>query len=392
MMRSRADRPAGSSGGTVTAPELKFRRLTADLRRGIHDGTWPPGSKLPTERALAAETGLSLTTVRRAYEELVTEGLVERRQGAGTFAARGGPPEPAGRRVVGVLVPDTALYYPRVLQGIEKELAGAGARLVLACSYYDRAVEETAIAELQSAGADGLLLVPGLHTADDPALRTRQLMELPVPVVLVERRLTAAGPGDPTEHVCTDHAGGAYDAVRHLHALGHERQALVLRSDGPPAALIADGFACAAQELGLPRPVYVREPMEGWDADRADDAVRTLLDGAVTGALCFGDREATLLQSAARRAGLRVPQDLALVSYDNEFADVAEIPLTAVAPPKFHMGRLAAQILLSRLADGDASPVHQVQLRPKLVVRASCGGRPGHRRTRPGLSSSGSAS
>ncbi|MEU2117430.1 winged helix-turn-helix domain-containing protein [Streptomyces sp. NPDC016459] len=58
--------------------ELKFRALMAEPRRGILDGTWPPGSRLPTERALATETGLSVTTVRRAYEDLVAPGLVAR--------------------------------------------------------------------------------------------------------------------------------------------------------------------------------------------------------------------------------------------------------------------------------------------------------------------------
>ncbi|MFF1568675.1 substrate-binding domain-containing protein [Streptomyces sp. NPDC058293] len=361
----------------MPAPELKFRRLTADLRRGIQDGTWPPGSKLPTERALSAESGLSVTTVRRAYEELVDEGLVERRQGAGSFARSVEPPSRPERRVIGVLVPDTAVYYPRVLQGIEKELAESGARLVLACSHYDPRTEETAIAELLSAGVDGLLLVPGLDASDDPARRARELLSLPVPVVLVERRLTAAGPGDPTEHVRTDHEGGAYDAVRHLHRLGHERQALVLRADGPTAAPLRTGFACAVADFGLPAPLYVNEPMEDWNAAPADAAVARLAAAGVSGALCFGDREAVLVQSAARRAGLRVPLDLALVSYDNEFADIAEIPLTAVSPPKFRMGRLAAQILLRRITDGAASPLHQVQLRPRLVVRASCGGRDG---------------
>ncbi|MET9375246.1 substrate-binding domain-containing protein [Streptomyces sp. NPDC002992] len=356
--------------------ELKFRTLMAELRRGILDGTWPPGSKLPTERALATETGLSVTTVRRAYEDLVALGLVERRQGAGTFAAQrpDGDGAAAGdRRVVGVLVPDTTFYYPRVLQGIERELAAAGARLVLACSHYDPDEEDAALRRLLSSGVHGLLLVPSLHTATDPGRRADDLLALPVPAVLVERRLAAYGPGDPTEHVCTDHEGGAYDAVRHLRALGHERLALLVRTEAPTTAPIESGFARAVADLGLAEPLRVRDERDGWNPGRADRAIAELRTARVTAGLCFGDREAALVLAAARRAGLRVPEDLALISYDNEFADVAETPLTAVSPPKFQVGRLAAQILLRRLADGDASPLHQVRLRPRLVVRASCG-------------------
>ncbi|MFF1917764.1 GntR family transcriptional regulator [Streptomyces sp. NPDC058239] len=130
------------------ARELKFQRLAAELRRGVLDGARPQGSKLPTEQELVAETGLSVTTVRRGYEVLVEQRLVERRQGAGTFAA----PRPGAIRhvsaVVGVLVPTTSSYHPRVLQGIEEALAVAGARMVLVCSHDDQVVEREAIDRL----------------------------------------------------------------------------------------------------------------------------------------------------------------------------------------------------------------------------------------------------
>ncbi|MEU3072641.1 GntR family transcriptional regulator [Streptomyces laurentii] len=360
-------------GIPAPARELKFRSLVARLRRGMLDGTWPPGSKLPTERALAADTGVSVTTVRRAYEDLVALGLVERRQGAGTFAAPRTGDDRADHKVIGVLVPDTAFYYPRVLHGIEQELTAAGARLLLACSHYDLGEEDAALERMLAAGVHGLLLVPSLHTATDPGRRAADLLALPVPAVLVERRLTAHGPGDATEHVCTDHEGGAYDAVRHLRDLGHRRLGLLVRVDAPPTVSIESGFARAIGDLGLPAHHHERDVMADWNPARADAAVAALRAAGVTAALCFGDREAALVLAAARRAGLRVPEDLALISYDNEFADVAEIPLTAVSPPKFQLGRLAAQILLRRLTEGDASPLHQVQLRPRLVVRASCG-------------------
>ncbi|GAA3485111.1 substrate-binding domain-containing protein [Streptomyces yanii] len=359
-----------------TARELKFRRLAAELRRRVLDGTWPQGSKLPTEHALAAETGLSVTTVRRAYEVLVEQQLIERRQGAGTFATIRSADARSRGPVVGVLVPTTTLYYPRVLQGIEESLAAVGARLVLACSHYDQASERGAVDRLLDSGADGLLLVPLLHELADPLGRARELLQLPVPVVLMERRLTAAGPRDLTEHVCTDHESGAYMAVQHLHSLGHRKIALVSRADGPHATSIATGYDLAAADLGLPESVRASEPTNAWDAVRAEVAIADLRAAAATAALCFGDREASLLLGAARRLGLRVPDDLALVSYDNEFADVAEVPLTAVSPPKHRLGRLAAEILLQRLADDGTGPVHQVLLRPRLVVRASCGGKP----------------
>jgi len=358
----------------AAARDLKFQRLADDLRRGILAGDWSPGSKLPTESQLAQETGLSLTTVRRAFDELVQQGLVDRRQGAGSFV-HAGRRDPRVRRTVGVLVPTTQLYYPRVLQGIEEGLSSAGAGMQLSTYHYDEAEEHRDVEFLLDSGVDGLLLVPTLQGLADPQLRVNSLMSLPVPTVLVERHVLDAGPGDRSEYVCSDHAGGAHDAVRYLHGLGHTRIALVARSANPTIAAVTVGFEAAVAELGLEPVEHLLAPKDAWTDQCAVDFAAQLVAQGTTAALVFGDREATILGRAIGRRGLRIPNDMALISYDDETADLADVPLTAVAPPKYRVGRMAADILLRRLTEGDACPVHQVKLRPRIVVRASCGAR-----------------
>ena len=100
-----------------------------------------------------------------------------------------------------------------------------------------------------------------------------------------------------------------------------------------------------------------------------------LQDSDVTAVLVFGDREAQLLQSILLPRGVRVPEDLAMVSYDDESAEFAPVSLTAIRPPKYQLGQLAAEILLRRMRSGPLLPLEQIQLRPALVIRDSCGGR-----------------
>lgn len=351
--------------------ELKYRRLIGDMRRRILDTTWPPGSRLPTLREIAAETGCSLTTVRHAFDELEEAGLVVRRQGSGTYVSDA-PDRRLGRIAIGVLVPDAETYFPPIIKGIEEVLAENGARLMYASSQYDPAVEREALDGLLAAGIDGLLFAPLIEPEDgDGAQHLARFAQIPVPVVLVERRVPGVGPADDTYHVCTDHEGGAYDAVRHLYAGGHRRIALVVRrSMGPAGAPIEAGFAQAVRDLGA-FSIVEGAAREAWTPERADAALQEILRQGCSAVLCFGDREAILVLAAARRAGIRVPGDLALVSYDNEYADVAEVPLTAVAPRKYQLGRLAAQILLQRLLNDDLDGPQQVMLRPTLVVRRS---------------------
>ncbi|MPV38148.1 GntR family transcriptional regulator [Georgenia subflava] len=354
--------------------ELKFRALANDLRARIVRGVWEPGAKLPTEKQLSVDHDLSMTTVRRALDELVEQRLVVRRQGSGTFVAKT-PPRSRDTLSVGVLVPSTTQYYPQVLAGIETTLSGASARMMLACYHYDSSEEDRDIASLVDGGVDGLLLAPDLTTPADPAARLEELLRLPVPVVLLERRLFDAGPADRAEYVRTDHEAGAFDAVSHLATLGHERVALICRHPNPTGNWVVRGYNAAVTDLDLARIDPVLAASDDWSPGRADEALAELLRSRATAAVVFGDREAALLEGAARRAGVRVPEDLALVAYDDESADVAEIPLTAVSPPKHTLGRLGAQVLLTRLSDGDAAPVHQINLRPRVVIRDSCGAR-----------------
>ncbi|MFE4194640.1 substrate-binding domain-containing protein [Paenarthrobacter sp. NPDC056912] len=375
--------PASSAIRDTAKQNLKFQNLSDNLRRGILAGTWAVGTKLPTEQQLSLETGLSLTTVRRAFEDLVDKGLVVRRQGAGSFVAAPQRSQKRSRYVIGVLLPDTQLYYPQVLQGIEEHLSARGASLQLSTYHYDFTRENASIDFLLDAGVDGLILVPTLTGLDNPQQRVAELMALPVPVVLLERSLDDLGPGDRTEHVCSDHQGGAYDAVMHLHRLGHRKIGLLTRaneaarSSNPTQAAVIAGYAAAVAALGLKTDGHVTMAFSAtkpeWEADQAEHMFELLAGSGATAALVFGDREAALLEGAASRRGIRVPEDLALVSYDDEMADLAQIPLTAVSPAKHRLGVMAADVLLRRLTEGDACPLYQVRLRPRIVVRDSCG-------------------
>jgi len=366
--------PADRDSGEETPSGLKFQVLAESLRRRIADGEWEPGAKLPTEKDLSAASALSLTTVRRALDELAEQGLVRRRQGSGTFVSARAASLHNSTLTVGLLVPSTTQYYPRVISGIEAALSAGGARMVLSCYRYEAEEEDADIASLLAADVDGLLLVPTLTGIADPAGRARELNDLGVPSVFIERRVVDSGPRDSSEYVRTDHEAGAYEAIERLARLGHRHIGLVCRFPNPTGIWVARGYESSMAELGLEAQEPYLAEAGRWSQARADEAVAHLQHAGASAALVFGDREGAWLEGAARRAGLRIPQDLALVAYDDESADVAEIPLTAVSPPKYELGRLAAEILMRRLRANQPTPIHQISLRPRIVVRSSCGG------------------
>jgi len=352
---------------------VKFRMLAAELRDQIAAGRWPVGERLPTEPELAQLHEVGVNTVRRAVELLIDEELVRRQQGSGTYVLAVPGEVALRRRFVGVLVPSTSYFYPKVIEGIERVLSAAGVRVILSCSEYDVSREAEQLEQLLAARVDALLLVPNLHLIDDPAGYVDQLADLPVPYVLVERRPPDPAPDDTTPYVCTNHQGGAYTAVRHLAGLGHRRIAHLGRLRTGTAGQVRAGYERAIAELGLPSVSAAVQAREEWSPDELAGYLQTCLDNEVTAIFCLGDRDASTLVLHARRLGLRVPDDLAVIAYDDEVADLGEIPLTAVSPPKADVGALAAELLLRRLTKGESTPIPQVQLQPRLVVRASCG-------------------
>ncbi|MFC8829824.1 substrate-binding domain-containing protein [Streptomyces sp. NPDC057137] len=107
-------------------------------------------------------------------------------------------------------------------------------------------------------------------------------------------------------------------------------------------------------------------------AEDADRFLDELVRHGATAVLCFADREASLLVGAARRRGLGVPGDLSVVGYDDEVADLCEVPLTTVSPAKTDIDRRAADMIRNRIAD-PTSPRRQEAFVPHLVVRDSTG-------------------
>lgn len=355
------------------AQGMKANFVVEQLRRSILDGSWVVGARIPTEPALAETYGVSINTVRRAVGALAEEQVLERRQGSGTYVLRI-PPSPEGSaRLVGMLVPSTAYFYPRIIQGAERALSARNVGLLLASSEYSLSVERDQISRLIAGGVEGLILVPNLHLLDDPQRFVDGLRDMPVPYVLAERKPPAPDPDDDTSYVISDHEAGAYSALRHLRELGHRRIGFLGRLRTGTADAVSSGFERAVAGLGLRRIDDAVVRRAEWGTDEIDDYAASCRRHGVTAVFCHGDDDAARLVARVQRTGSTVPGDLAVVAYDDEATHLSDTPLTSVAPPKAAIGVQAARTLLNRLDDPDF-PAVRMSLLPRLIIRESCGG------------------
>ena len=370
------------SGTGTTSPRVGgdlTLGLMAAVRAEVLSGKWPLHSRLPTDRALSRAHGVGLNTVRRALGSLADEGLLERRRGSGTFVIGSPATADGSAPVVGMLVPTTRRYFPDLIAGVESVVRQAGGHLLLRSTEQDQSRELNLLDDLVSQRPAALVVAPTLFGMVDPAVYLERLSLLELPLVVVER-VPSGRHGRTLSYVATDTTEGARLAVEHLRERGRTRVGLMSPRNTATSEQILDGFRAAVAEYGLDseRSIVRRA---GWSEAQLADYAHRVRSLGVDGLLCLGDLTAERLLPHLRRAGLSVPHDLAVVAYENEIARDAEMPLTAVVPPRFEVGRMAGELLLRQMEHGADAPTVRVGLTPPLVVRASTVG-PGEKAER----------
>ena len=346
---------------------------------------------------LAVELGVSAVTLRRDVEALAGQGRVHRLHGAVVWpggVSTVGPrarQEPAASTastgsaastegvVIGMIVPTTASLFADIVRGAREAVGAQGGRLVLGVSGYVDTEDAVQAGHLLAGGAQGLLVAPSWSGGVPVGGQEQWLLDRGVPTVLVERSAPPGNPAAALDRVRTDRAHGAAVAVGHFAALGHRRVTAVLQ-DGPHAAQIIAGYDSAVRSLGLDDARGAPSVREHGDYDSSVDyLVDAVRERGVTAALVHSDEDAIVLVPRLQARGIRVPDDLALIAYDDEVAPLADVPLTAVAPPKRAVGESAARLLLQRLAERGSgrrpAPRQHVELLPELRIRSSCAAR-----------------
>ena len=275
----------------------------------------------------------------------------------------------AETRTIGLLITDIGNpFFPQIVRAVEDEAHARGLGVVL-CNASDDPTRELAYLELLlERRVDGLIVASARTTRRLASLLSR----VPMPVVLVN----AATRGSSLPGITTAHRRGARLAAEHLLQLGHRRIAHISAPFRHAAAArlrmagVTDALVAAGLEASTLLVVDGDEHVDG--GARAMEVLLAERD-APTGVVCYNDLTAVGALRGARAAGLRVPEDLSIVGFDDiEIASWTDPPLTTVRQPTEAMGRWAVERLTEALG-GNAVADEHVTLEPALVVRGSSG-------------------
>ncbi|MET7520067.1 MULTISPECIES: LacI family DNA-binding transcriptional regulator [unclassified Streptomyces] len=272
-------------------------------------------------------------------------------------------------RLVGLVLPELQNpIFPAFADVIGGALAQQGLTPVL-CTQTNGGVSEADYVELLlQQQVSGVVFAGGQFAqADARHEHYRLLSERKVPVVLVNAAIEDLG----FPCVACDDAVAVEQAWRHLSSLGHERIGLVLGPDDHVPSMrklaAARGVVRAAGGT-LPEDAVERAmfSLEGGHA-----AAARLIRRGITGIICASDPLALGAVRAARREGLRVPDEISVVGYDDSaFMNCTEPPLTTVRQPIEAMGRAAVELLVTQIQGGSVTP-GELLFEPELVVRGS---------------------
>lgn len=270
---------------------------------------------------------------------------------------------------LGLLVPDSSnTFFAEISREIEISAFEAGYSVILCNSNEDPQREKLYIDVLTEKQVDGIILVSTCGQINT----LRGLKNLQIPVALLDRVIKNL----PLDTVLVDNKQGGLIATNHLISLGHQRIGFIAGpSDANPSAERLTGYKQALRENGIP---FEKELIRYGDFTAPSGRLKATellsLSNPPTAIFAGNDMMAIGVLRAASEKGLHVPEDIALIGFDDiELAAFTNPPLTTIAQPKLGMGKTITKLLLRRIKNKESN-VQFKMLPVSLVIRDTCGG------------------
>lgn len=357
---------------------MKGKDIKARLEKDIMSGVYTKAGRLPGEFKLAASFGVSRMTLRAALDDLRRQGLIEKRNGAGSFLTKR-----AFRRsgTIGLVIPDYEDFgfFSEIRKEVERHASRFGYHVALVFTH-ERGLEaiirdiRRKARELAVDRAEGVIFRPFI--AERLASANNEIVSVfrhaDVPVVLIDSDITQPPQRSDCDLVAVNNVGAGRQIAAHLHERGYGRVAFLMESRNPLSnANWGNRLFGLAGEFAL---IGSRESVRQLDfAPTDDEALATLMRSRnrPDAIVCGNDEHAALLIETLVRIGRRVPDDVAVVGFDDiNIARTTTPPLTTISQPVKKLASTAFKTLLARIRYPNNDP-REILLDAPLVTRRS---------------------
>jgi len=359
---------------------VKYLQIYQYILKSIHEGQYLDGDQIPTEAILASQFKTCRRTVARALRQLAKEGVLERRQGRGTFVCQN---VEQNDRLLGFLVSDLPSITIPISNYLDRSNGNSDFGFLTGripdISTLDNLPDSNELCEQFIARKVlGVFFAP-LELAHEYMTLNAQiadkLNQAGIPIVLIDRDVYNYPQRSNYDLVGIDNANAGYLLTRHLLSLGYRKIEFVgLRRCISSVKGRINGYQNALLEKDItPSPEWIHHIY-----DTTDHAVTTLYkiakNSSAEAFLCVNDITAITMINALIKAGKRVPEDVAVVGIDDDETCVrlSNVPLTTLHQPFEQIGATAARMMVERIKNPHL-PARTIQLAAELVIRESCG-------------------
>ena len=351
----------------------KYTVIRDTLRKEIGAGKYCGSAPFPSEAALSRRFGVSRSTAVRALRELQAQGLLFRRQGAGTVLTRSAKAS-TGRIALIVHGTDYCEIFAPIARAISRLCLTHGYSLMFAdISFADtrrRVVQVIRQARAYiKTGVDGVIFQP-VELLRNASAVNREIAALfdaaRIPLVLLDSDIVPAPDLSTYDLAAVHHFADGMKLAEHLRRTGSRRVVYLLQQNRAPC--VQDrymGLRAGCEGLPLAGRGVFAEPD---DVAAIRRCVRGLRPDAIA---CYNDRQATLLMQTLAGIGVKVPDDIRVAGFDDvNYAMLAAPRLTTMHQPCQELATLAFDMLMARIRDPEA-PAKETFLNASLVVRES---------------------
>lgn len=322
--------------------KMLYKQTRDYIMEQIRQGVYGPGEMIPPERELAEQLKISRYTVRRAIEELVAEGVLERVQGSGTYVTEP-PSSPRRSNTIGIVMPfSDAEVEMLLLNGMQRALSDTRFSMTIRSSGNSARREWEEVQRLKDEGVSGLIIMPSEEA--DGRRSVESLKAEGFPFVLVDRKVS----GCETNCVMSDNIYGGYISAKRLYDLGHRNIAFIKhRTDNTSSAqdrFLGYGRVCQEKNLG-------DGTLFAYDFRNGEEELRQfLLSMEYTACIAVNGYVAADIVRVCSASNLEIPRDLSLISFDDPHVlKRLGVSLTTVVQHTEMIGYQAVRLLVEEI-------------------------------------------
>lgn len=330
--------------------KIKYIEIFEFYKEKIISGEIKENEKLPTEQEIGQIFSVSRHTVRQSIVELEKEGYIYREKSKGAYAKRLDKIKKTHSKLVIVITTYISEYiFPYLIKGIQESLSENGYDILLLNTNNEKSKEREQLKKLLEYDVAGAIIEPTAsalgNTNDDYYI---ELDKNNIPYLMINATYNK----DKQSYVIMDDEKGSYTLCNYLINLGHKKIAGIFKEDDIQGLERKKGYLRALSENNIEIDSTIIGNFKTYEEDFYVYAfTKSLLsrNDRPTSIMCYNDKIATKVIKVAKELGLKIPEDLSVVGYDNDenISQILDFGITTINHPKEEMGRKAAAMLLS---------------------------------------------